>query len=297
VKVIISHDVDHIRAREHVRDLIVPKFVVRFGIEWLLGYTRWREVVLSGQSLWNGPWQHIEELMDFDEAHGVPSTFFVAVAKGRKLCYSLADAEKWIRRIRGRGFDVGVHGIEYKSKDRAQAELTRFREITGLDLLGVRFHNIGFSPSSVLLSDSDVLSLKRVGYSFSSTTFSDTGPWPSDTFWEFPIHLMDGHIFQVGRPWKNRTPEQARESTVIRLREAAARGVSYFSLLFHDGHFCDYYRDYKEWYMWLIDFLKTAGYQTCSYRRALAELNGDAGPTCLPGLAGRSTRSNEERCT
>ena len=282
MKVIISHDVDHLSVWEHTRDLVIPKFVVRFGIEWVLGYTSWREVVPALRSLWTNSWQHIEELMDFDEAHGVPSTFFVAVANGRKLCYALADAKEWITRVRSRGFDVGVHGIEYGSADKVHDELTRFREITGQDFVGVRFHNIGFSPSSVQLSDSDVLNLKRVGYSFSSTTFGDTGPWCSDTFWEFPIHLMDGHMFRVGRPWKNRTPEQMRESTVKRLEDAAARGVSYFSLLFHDGFFCDYYRDYQEWYVWLVEFLKAAGYQLCSYRHALDELNGGARPTGLP---------------
>jgi hypothetical protein len=279
VKVIISHDVDHMRAREHVRDLIVPKFVVRFGIEWTLGYTGWREVRLAVRSLWNGSWQHIEELMDFDQAHDVPSTFFVAVANGRKLCYALADAREWIARIRNRGFDVGVHGIEYTSLDKTRYELARFKEFSGLDFVGVRFHNIGFSPSSVLLSDSDVLNLKRVGYAFSSTTFNDSGPWSTDTFWEFPVHLMDGHVFQIGRPWKNRSPEQARESTVRRLRDAVARGVGYFSLLFHDGYFCDYYRDYREWYVWLVGFLKSEGYQLCSYRQAITELNGVACPS------------------
>ena len=273
MKVIISHDVDHVRPWEHRSDLIVPKFIVRFGIEWFLGYTRWREVRLAVQSLWTGSWQHIEELMDFDEAHGVPSTFFVAVANGRKLCYSLADAKEWITRIRNRGFDVGVHGIEYTSADKARDEFTRFRESTSQDLVGVRFHNIGFSPSSVQLSDSDVLNLKRVGYSFSSTTFDDAGPWSSDTFWEFPIHLMDGHIFNVGRPWKNRTLEQMKESTVKRLRDAAARGVSYFSLLFHDGYFCDYFRDSRDWYAWLIGHLNEGGYGLSSYRDALCELN------------------------
>jgi len=272
VKVIISHDVDHIWAGEHVRDLIIPKFIARFGIEWVLGYTRWREVRLAVQSLWTGPWQHIEELMDFDEAHGVPATFFVAVANGRKLCYPLADAKQWIARIRNRGFDVGVHGIEYESLDKAHDELTRFREITGQDFVGVRFHNVGFSPSSVQLSDSDVLNLKRLGYSFSSTTFGDTGPCSSDTFWEFPIHLMDGDVFMVGRPWKNRTLDQMKASTVERLRDASARGVSHFSLLFHDGHFCDYYRDYRDWYVWLTGYLTEAGYILSSYGDALREL-------------------------
>jgi peptidoglycan/xylan/chitin deacetylase (PgdA/CDA1 family) len=282
VKVIISHDVDHMRAREHVRDLIVPKFIVRFGIEWALGYTRWREVRLAVQSLWAGPWQHIEELMDFDEAHGVPATFFVAVANGRKLCYALADAREWIAGIRSRGFDVGVHGIDYKSLDKARDELARFREIASRDFVGVRFHNIGFSPSSVQLSDSEVLNLKGVGYTFSSTTFGDTGPWSSGTFWEFPIHLMDGHVFQVGRPWKNRTIGMAKEETIARLRTAAERGTSFFSILFHDGYFCDYYRDYRDWYVWLIDYLKTEGYALCSYPDALEELNRVSRPTGPP---------------
>ena len=282
MKVIISHDVDHLSAREHVRDLIVPKFIVRFGIEWFLGYAKWREVMLAVQALWTEHWQHIEEVMDFDEAHDVPSTFFVAVANGRKLCYALADAKEWITRIRNRGFDVGVHGIEYRLADKARDEIARFREITGQDFVGVRFHNIGFSPSSVQLSDSDVLNLKRVGYSFSTTTFGDTSPWSSDTFWEFPIHLMDGDIFMVGRPWKNRTLDQMKESTVKRLRDASARGVSHFSLLFHDGYFCDYFRDCREWYMWLVEFIKAEGYQLCSFRYALDELNADARPTGLP---------------
>jgi len=279
VKVIISHDVDHLSVREHGWDLIVPKFVARLGIEWVLRHTKWREVSLAIQALWTEHWQHIEEVMDFDEAHGVPSTFFVAVANGRKLCYSLADARKWIARIRNRGFDVGVHGIEYESLDNLHDEITRFREITSQDIVGVRFHNIGFSPSSVQLCDSDVLNLKRVGYSFSSTTFDETGPWASDSFWEFPIHLMDGHIFRVGRPWKNRTLEQMKGSTVRRLSDADARGVSHFSILFHDGHFSDYFRDCKEWYMWLVEFVNAAGYQFCSYRHALDELNGRTRPT------------------
>ena len=282
MKVIISHDVDHLSVREHGRDLIVPKFVARFGIESFLGYTKWREVGLAVQAIWSEHWQHIDEVMDFDEAHGVPSTFFVAVASGRKLCYSLADAREWIARIRNRGFDVGVHGIEYESLDKLRGELARFRAITSQDIVGVRFHNIGFSPSSVQLSDSDVLNLKRAGYSFSSTTFDETGPWTSDSFWEFPIHLMDGHIFRVGRPWKNRTLEQMEESTVKRLSDAAARGVSHFSVLFHDGHFSDYFRDCREWYMWLVEFVKATGHQFCSYRQALDELNGGTRPAALP---------------
>jgi len=274
VKVIISHDVDHLSVREHARDLIVPKFIVRFGIEWFLGYTRWREVELAFRSLWTGSWQHIDELMDFDQAHGVPSTFFLATANGRKLRYSIADAGRWIAKVRERGFDVGVHGIEYQSAEGARRELALFRRFADQDAIGVRMHNIGFSQSSIRLTRTDVEMLFDVGYSYSTTTFDEKGPWARGALWEFPIHLMDGHLFEVGRPWKTRTLEQARRNTIERLSKAADRGISHFSLLFHDIHFCDCYADYKAWYIWLVEYLKTAGYPLCSYRDALGELNG-----------------------
>ena len=38
IKVIISHDVDHITAWEHSKDLIIPKFVARMFVEHGLGY-------------------------------------------------------------------------------------------------------------------------------------------------------------------------------------------------------------------------------------------------------------------
>ena len=291
MRVIISHDVDHIRPWEHRTDLIVPKYIARFGIEWFLGYTRWREVKLAVQSLWTGSWQHIEELMDFDEAHGVPSTFFVAVANGRKLCYALTDAKEWIARIRNRGFDVGLHGIEFKSAEMVREELTLFREIATPDILGVRMHDIGTTGRDVQLSRSDILMLKDVGYSYSTTTFSEDGPWSSADFWEFPVHLMDGHVFEFGRPWKSRTLDQGKTATVRLLEAASERGVSFFSLLFHDGHFCDYHRDYRDWYVWVIDYLKDMGYPLCSYRDALREL-GHSTLSAAPG-----PRCSESTCS
>ena len=91
MKVIISHDVDTVRPWEHRNDLIVPKFAIRFAVEWMLGHTRFNEVKGAISSLWSGKWQYLEELMDFDQANGVPSTFFVAVAipkRGRGRAHS-----------------------------------------------------------------------------------------------------------------------------------------------------------------------------------------------------------------
>ena len=103
-----------------------------------------------------------------DEARGVPSTSFVALANGRKLCYALADAKEWITRIRNRGFDVGVHGIEYKLADKVRDEFARFREIAIQDFVGVRVHIIGYSPSSALLDRAGMQRLADVGCTYST---------------------------------------------------------------------------------------------------------------------------------
>jgi len=37
MKVIISHDIDHITVFEHKKDLILPEFILRSSVELLLG--------------------------------------------------------------------------------------------------------------------------------------------------------------------------------------------------------------------------------------------------------------------
>jgi len=80
-------------------DLIVPKFIVRFGIEWFLGYTRWREVRLAVQSLWTGSCSILRNSWTSTRHTAFPPRSFGG-GERRKLCYALADAKEWITRIR-----------------------------------------------------------------------------------------------------------------------------------------------------------------------------------------------------
>ena len=50
MKVIISHDVDHITVSEHKRDLVIPKFLVRNIIELTIGTITSKEFFLRLQS-------------------------------------------------------------------------------------------------------------------------------------------------------------------------------------------------------------------------------------------------------
>ena len=74
MKIIVSHDVDHITAWEHWRDLVVPKALVRSSIELISGkiglveyFLRFREVALN-------KYQYLDELMRFDRENDVAST-------------------------------------------------------------------------------------------------------------------------------------------------------------------------------------------------------------------------------
>ena len=99
MKIIISHDVDHITVWEHKKDLIISKFIVRSFIEFGLGYISPVELKIRFKSLLENKWQNIEELMQFDKENEIPSTFFVGIVNGLGLSYSLKDAEFWIKRI------------------------------------------------------------------------------------------------------------------------------------------------------------------------------------------------------
>lgn len=111
VKLIISHDVDHLSVKEHSEDLVLPKFFGLCGIELLKGNISFgtfgeRLSALSREDAWN----NLEELIEFDREHGVKSTFFVAVENGLGISYDLPQAEGAINLIKNSGFDLGAHG-------------------------------------------------------------------------------------------------------------------------------------------------------------------------------------------
>jgi len=45
MKVIVSHDIDHISVTEHLlKDLIIPKHIVRSHLEWMTGKLAFRKL-------------------------------------------------------------------------------------------------------------------------------------------------------------------------------------------------------------------------------------------------------------
>ncbi|MDI6740191.1 MAG: hypothetical protein QME74_07490 [Candidatus Edwardsbacteria bacterium] len=267
MKIIVSHDVDHLTVWEHWKDLIAVKQAGRNLIELAVGRISIAEVLLRCANMACNRWQNIEELMEYDISRKVPSTFFVGVANGKGLSYSPAQAAKWIERIKKQGFDVGVHGINYDDAIVVKQEHDRFADIYRSNDFGIRMHYLRRTEQTMEL-------LSQAGYSYDCSEPGMIRPRLVGRMWEFPLQLMDGWVLCEGTRWQNRDLEQAKAATIGIIDQAARADLPYCSLLFHDRYFDDSFLSWKQWYMWVIDHLCVQGYSFCDYRTAVSELGG-----------------------
>ncbi len=264
MKAIISHDVDHITVWEH-KDLIVPKFVIKSTIEVLSGTIGAKDYALRYRDLLKNKWQNIEELIEFNKKESIPSTFFLGVNNGVGLVYSLENAKKWAKKIIEKGFDAGVHGIAFDNLKDMQKEFDIFKEISGSDKFGIRMH--------YLRNDSDTLTnLSKCGYLFDSTQYEIKDPYKIGDMWEFPLHIMDGYEIFQGKPWQYLKIEKIKDLTKRKIDEIDAKNLKYITILFHDRYFNDSFKTWKEWYFFVIDYLKQNDIEFISYKDAIKEL-------------------------
>lgn len=272
MKIIISHDVDWITAWEHATDLRIPSFIARGFTEFALGHASLSELAGRLQSIFRNDWQNIKALMEFDKAKSVPATFFVAVSRGRGLAYALKDAKAWIHTIQQEGFDVGIHGIASGDRSEIQRERDLFKVISKEERSGIRIHGVGVSKTSLKIEQSDLELLGKAGYLFSSNTFAVASPYKVGGIWEFPVHVMDSSLLCQNRRYQCVTYDEAKERTQRVLDEARAKGVEYFSLLFHDTRFNDNFKTAKKWYIWFVDHCIENKWPLISYKDAVREL-------------------------
>ncbi len=262
IKVIVSHDVDHLFARDHwFRDLFYPKMWVRTTLELLQRKITGKEWWLRNTSCFRKNRHNLEALMDYDEKHGIHSTFFFGMNQGLGMSYTPEEAKPVIQMVHDRGFSVGVHGIEYQDKDGIRKEYERFQTLMGFDPCGIRMHYVRFD-------DQTFEKLADTGYSFDTTEFDkqDCGtrkdPYKVGDMWEFPLTIMDAYL-----PNKY---EEAKQKTLDLLEESHNKGLHYVTVLFHDNQFCDDYQDMKRWYEWLIEYFADSDeYCFISYNEAM----------------------------
>ena len=269
MKIIISHDVDHIKVWEHKKDLIIPKFLARNMIELTSGAISGKECCLRFATLFKDKWHNIEEIIGFDRENKISSTFFIGVTKGMGLCYSIENSEFWINKILQKGFDVGLHGIAFDNSKDIKNEYNVFKKISKLNDFGIRMHYLRNN-------DNTVEYLNNAGYIFDSTLFELRNPFKVGDIWEFPLHIMDGYLFHKNSRWQNQTLEQVKDEAKRKIDEAYKKDIKYFTILFHSRNFNDSFSSWKNWYIWVIGYLKNNGLEFTNYREAIRELEKES---------------------
>lgn len=256
---------DHLYLKEHLWDGVLLKFGARAVIEWMNGVLPSKEFSLRLGDLFKKQWHHVDELMDFDEANSIVSTFFFGVRRGLGLNYSFEAARPIIERVVSRGFEVGVHGMEYQDEEGMRDEFQKFIQFIDYNDFGVRMH--------YLRKDIDTLKkLSVVGYEFDSSEFVIKDPYRIGKMWEFPLHVMDTQEFYGGEKWRSDKIENIIVKTQMKIKEIQNDGIEYLTLLFHDRYFCSSHIQYKKWYQTIVQFLQDRGCSFISYKEILGEL-------------------------
>lgn len=265
MKIIVSHDVDHLYATDHLfRDLYLEKLWVRSFLQLCRKQISLQTFCGRLTLLFRNRMQHLEEVMEFDREHGVPSTFFFGMKSGLSMAYSQKRAAKHIRDVLEGGFDAGVHGIDYQSTEKMKEEKEAFSSLSGQGLFGIRNHYVRFDEQTFE-------KMSELGYLFDSTWFNKKElefrvPYRVGEMWEFPLHIMDNYIYQPGRL------EESLQKTYEAIHQAEEQGMPYCTILFHDYQFDEKYDpDLKKWYIETILFCKEK-YGFVSYREAIKEL-------------------------
>ncbi len=265
MKIIISHDVDHLFAKEHIfRDLIYPKLWVRSLIWLLKGQITFKEFYLRCVHCFKKERHCLYDVMAFDKSYGVDSAFFFGMNQGLGMSYYPNEAKSVIKKVADEGFAVGVHGIEYTDKVLIKKEYDAFLNLMGFAPCGIRMHYVRYN-------DNTFENVAAAGYAFDTTEFNkkECGtqkmPYKVGNMWEFPLTVMDGYLPQ--------SFNEAKEETLKKLAECEEKGLEYVSILFHDYQFCDDYKDIKNWYEWVIKYINdNPNMSFISYADAIKEL-------------------------
>ena len=282
----LTHDVDHIRIRDHKWDHTMFGFLYRALIGSLIDFCRGRKMLRQLAANWMAafslPLVHLGLVKDFwdgfdryiDIEKGLTSTFFVIPNKAnpgqgangrskskRAARYDIEDIADELQRLLTARREIGLHGIDaWRDSAKGRAELERIRQVTGASEVGVRMHWLFFDEQSPA-------TLEKAGFSYdSSVGYNETVGYRAGTtqvfkplgverMLELPMHIMDTALFFPAH--MNLSPKQAT-AMVETLVENAVRFGGVLTINWHDRSIAPE-RLWDDLYIGLLEDLKIRG--------------------------------------
>lgn len=263
MKIIITHDVDHLFSSDHLTDLIYPKLWVRETLKYHKRQITFEEWQLRMFSPFKKERHNIFKLLSYEKKRNIPSTFFFGMNRGLGLSYKAKKAIPIIKLLLESDVTVGVHGIAYKNLDKINKEYETFKQLIGIYPLGIRTHYVRYNENTFQ-------NFSKVGYLFDSSEFDKNkrycikAPYKVGDMWEFPLTIMDGYL-----PYNF---NDAKKQTIKILEEAQKCHIEYITILLHDYLFTDAYQQTVLWYKWLLEYFEKQEYEFISFQDAIKKL-------------------------
>jgi len=259
MKIVLSHDIDHLYWNEHYfKDTFLLRYIYR-NTKALLKNDIKFALYLKRLKI-TGRLHRIPELIEFYQKKNLKANFFFGMNNGLRLSYDYKKTIPLINSLIVNGHSVGVHGIAFNDRDSIKIEYNRFKNIIKSENFGIRTHYLRFATNTAKL-------FKEQGYIFDSSIEKLHNPYFINDLLEIPISIMDASL--VPNAQINQNIKVWKEKTLDKLNFAEQNNISYFVINSHDIFFSDNYPTIKQWYIWLIDFLIKEKYKFVSFNQII----------------------------
>jgi hypothetical protein len=244
----ITHDIDHIRVREHYfRDLFffrlcgVSLVEVMKGRRSIGSYCKLEMSFMRPDS-----WDHFDEWIALEKRCKIPSTYFFAVNRGKSLSYTNEEIAPVVKKLKKAKFDLALHGQRCDDREEIKKEYELFHKIAGMYPKGIRMHYLHIRKETfALLTDL---------YIYDSSVYAKKLEQPKKTLdmLEIPLHIMDTYLFSPF--YSNFTLDEAIVYTKKMLAEAKKKGlIVVFDI--HPHHLDDCFPRQRAWILWLYEYI------------------------------------------
>ncbi len=267
MKIIISHDVDHLFLKEHFKDSFLLGNLYRSLKQLAEGNISLNTLLKRFPAQLN----RVKELHEFNKKAGIRETFFFGMRKGLNLSYEWKDTQPFIDYLLKEKVLIGMHGMGYNSFDLLQEETNRFKTMLPKHYpLGIRNHYLRMDEITLGI-------MEKIGFLFDSTyyTTDNTKYHAADSvflqgsIWEIPINIMDAGFVSNNK----KELIDIKIKTLAKIQKAENNNQPFFVVNFHDLYFSDAYPVYKQWYEWLISYFLEQNYEFIDFLQALQILN------------------------